>query len=450
VSTLEISLTKGQIAFLQALERFPFFCAGYASGKSHLMGLKGSLDMGHSATAIVGFYEPYHDLIRQVAWPNVMKWLTELGVSYKLNKQDSVIYTSSSGYGDAIFKSMDNVEAMVGYETYRSHIDEIDTMSPINAEKAFFKIMGRNRQAPQDVPIEYRKWVEKTRRMECINTISSYCTPEGFKFCYKMWHPHGENAKNNPEFKLYKGRTMDNSTLTEDYIQSLKTTYPEKLLKAYMEGEFVNLESGSVYYNFDRNRHNTTRIIQPFNPDSPNNDVLKIGIDFNVMNTCGIVFVDDVIEGKERLSIVAEIVKQLDTPALIRCIKARWPQHEIICYPDNTGRNRSAANANPNANNIALLKEAGFDVRTKSVNPKIKNRVASVVKLLEDDKLFINVAECPEITRCFEQQCYTDKGEPDKSTGLDHPPDAAGYRIEQTHSIKKPLFQINSSFVQKR
>ncbi len=207
-----------------------------------------------------------------------------------------------------------------------------------------------------------------------------------------------------------------------------------------MEGEFVNLESGSVYYNFDRKKHNTDRTIQP-------NDVLKIGIDFNVMNTCGIVFVDD----GRKVNVVAEIVKQLDTPTLITAIKARWPNHKIICYPDNTGKNRGANNANPNANNIALLKAVpGWTVITKSANPRIKNRVASFVKLIEDGLFAINVELAPELTRCLEQQCYNDKGEPDKTTGLDHPIDGAGYRIESTHGIRKPIFEITSSFAHKR
>ncbi len=118
-----------------------------------------------------------------------------------------------------------------------------------------------------------------------------------------------------------------------------------------------------------------------------------------------------------------------------------------MCYPDASGVQRTSANAN--TNNIALLKSAGFNVRAKSKNPKIENRIASVVKLLEDRRFLVNVNNCPELTRCLEQQAYTDKGEPDKTSGLDHPLDAMGYKIEFTHSIKKPFFNIPVSFVQK-
>ncbi len=404
MNTANIALTKGQAAFIGSKAKYPLFCAGYAAGKSHTMGLSAVLDAMHGSNAVIGVYEPFHDLIRTVAWPNVQKWLVEFGVRFNLNKQESVIYTSSSGIGDFYFKSMDNVEALVGYETYTSHIDELDTMSPDNAEKAFFKIMGRNRQVPNGVPEEHKVWVEKTQQYEVRNRISTYTTPEGFKFCYKMWGVDSDNAKRNPEFKLFKGRTQDNPTLTEDYIQGLKSTYPAALLAAYMEGEFINLESGSVYYNFNRLTHSTGRVVQK-------NDILHIGVDFNVNNTCGI------------------------------------PAHRVICYPDSSGTQRTAANASTSS--IALLKAAGFEVRAKKKNPLIKDRVASVVKMLEEQRLFINVADCPETTKCLEQQAYDDKGQPDKDSGVDHPLDGLGYRVVYSFPITKPVFEIPFSFAQK-
>lgn len=439
MTTAKIDLTRGQAEFLLSSAKYRGLFAGYGFGKSHLMGLAATMDATHSSSAVIGIYEPYHDLIRTVAMPNVQKWCAEFGIVGKPNKQDGTILTSNSGVGDFQFKTMENVDALVGYETYTSHLDELDTMSMLNAEKAFFKILGRNRQQPDGVPEEHKKWNEKQKRWECINKISVYTTPEGYRFCYKMWSLDCENARNNPEFKLFKGRTQDNPTLSDDYIEDLKRTYPKALLKAYMEGEFVNLESGTVYYNFCRKRHNTIRTILP-------NDVLHIGIDFNKGFTCGIVFVDD----ENITSIVAEIVKQRDTPDLIKAIKSKWPEHKVVCYPDNSGSYGTAYDARPNANQVALLKEAGFEVRTSSKNPRIENRVSCVVKLLEDMRLFVNVAQCPEITRCMEQQAYNDKGEPDKNSGLDHPLDGMGYRINKSFPIRKPVFQIPFSFIQKR
>ena len=432
-----VSLTKSQTEFVNSEALYPLFCAGYGAGKSHVMGFCAVTDAMHSSNAIIGIYEPDYSLVRQVAIPRISFWLDEFGIKYTLNKADQAIYTSSPGIGDFQFKSMDNVESLVGYETYRSHIDELDTLPSDKAEAAFFKIMGRNRQAPKDVPKEHRVWSDKSQRWECVNKISAYTTPEGFKFCHKMWDEHSENALRNPDFKIFRGRTQDNPTLTEQYLDGLKRTYPGALLRAYMEGEFVNLESGSVYYTFDRHTHFTARQVKP-------TDILHIGCDFNVGKTCGIVFVDD--GGVS--SIVSEIVNKYDTPDLIAEIKKRWPNNIVIMYPDATGVKRQTNNAS--SSDIALLKAAGFEVRAKGHNPRIKDRVACVNQLFADIRLFVNTIECPEITKCLEQQAYDKNGDPDKKSGYDHPLDGLGYRVFYSFNFKQSIFKIPFSFAQKR
>jgi hypothetical protein len=401
------------------------------------MGFCAVTDAMHSSSAVIGIYEPDYSLVRQIAIPRVMFWLDEFGIKYTLNKQEQAIYTSSSGVGDFQFRSLDNVETIVGYETYRSHIDELDTLPMDKAEAAFFKIMGRNRQAPSDIPQEYRVYSEKSQRWECRNMIRSYSTPEGFKFCHKMWDSSSENAIRNPEFKLYKGRTEDNPVLTDDWINSLKASYPAALLKAYMEGEFVNLESGSVYYTFNRDKMFSPRRVI-------GNETLHIGCDFNVGKTCGIVFVDDA----NTTTIVAEVVNKYDTPDLIDEIKRRWPGNRIIMYPDASGVKRTTTNAS--SSDIALLKNAGFEVRAKGSNPYVKDRIACVNKLFADGRLFVNTIECPEVTKCLEQQAYDKNGNPDKKSGYDHPLDGLGYRVFYSFNIKRTLFNIPFSFAQKR
>ena len=257
-----VSLTQGQAEFVASKAKFPLYCAGYGAGKSHVMGFCVATDLMHSATCVVGVYEPEWTHIKSIAVPRICHWLDEFGIKYKTNWQDHCIYTSSSGVGDVLLKTMDNPDALVAYETYRSHIDELDTLNADKAEAVFFKVMGRNRQAPKDVPKEHREFIEKNQRWECINRIYSYTTPEGFKFCHKMWGLDGENASRNKEFQLYKGKTQDNPILTEAYLDQLSAAYPANLLKAYMEGEFVNLESGTVYHTFNRHTHYSNRVVE--------------------------------------------------------------------------------------------------------------------------------------------------------------------------------------------
>ncbi len=431
---VKVSLTKSQAEFVQSDVIYPLYCAGYGAGKSHVMGFCAVTDAMHSSSCVIGVYEPDYSLIRTVAIPRVIQWLEEFGIKYSLNKQDQAIYTSSSGIGDFQFKSMDNPEALVGYETYRSHIDELDTLPHDKAEAVFYKIMGRNRQSPKDVPQDHRRWVEKSQRWECINKIYAYTTPEGFKFCHKMWDENSENAIRNPEFKIFKGKTQDNPTLTEAYLEQLRNTYPGALLKAYMEGEFVNLESGSVYYGFNRDINFSMRT-------TTSTDVLHIGVDFNVGKTVGVVFVDD----GAKTTIAAEVVNKYDTPDLILEIKARWPNNRIIIYPDASGVKRTTTNAS--SSDIALLRAAGFEIRARGHNPPVKDRIACVNKGFADNTIYINTILCPETTKCLEQQAYDKNGNPDKKSGYDHPLDALGYRVHYSFNIKRALYQVPIAFI---
>jgi len=132
---------------------------------------------------------------------------------------------------------------------------------------------------------------------------------------------------------------------------------------------------------------------------------------------------------------------------LIHTIKARYPLHRVICYPDSSGVQRTAANASTSS--IALLKEAGFEIRAKRRNPLVKDRVASVIKKIENKQFFVNTSKCPALTLCLEQQAYNDRDEPDKSSGVDHALDGMGYRVVYSFPIRKPIFQIPFSFAQK-
>jgi len=121
-------------------------------------------------------------------------------------------------------------------------------------------------------------------------------------------------------------------------------------------------------------------------------------------------------------------MKVLDTPAMIKAIKTRYPNHPIFIYPDASGGSRKSIDAS--VSDLALLSQAGFNVLNNPANPAVKDRVLAMNIMLEGcsrGKMFVNDAACPMFAEALEKQAYNDKGEPDKTTGLDHPNDAAGY-----------------------
>jgi hypothetical protein len=364
-------------------------------------------DAAHSASALIGLYAPTYDLVRLIIGPRMSEVLHQQGIPHKWNKQENIIYTSYPRFGDFVMRTMDNPERIVGYETYRAHADEIDTLKKDKAELAWNKIIARNRQRPDGIKAVF-------------NRVSAYTTPEGFKFAYDRWV---RNANEN--YEVIQASTYSNPYLPEDYIDTLRATYPKELIDAYIEGRFVNLTSGVVYRNYSREACRSNETIKDKEP-------IHVGQDFNVGEMASVIFV----ERDNGFHAVQELTGIMDTPALIETLKEKHPDRRIYIYPDASGGSRKTVNAS--TSDINLLKAAGFTVRVRPANPAVKDRILSVNSAYSKKRLWVNDTACPRFAESQEQQAYDKNGEPDKTTGHDHLNDGAGYCIYWNMPVKKP------------
>jgi hypothetical protein len=322
-------------------------------------------------------------------------------VAYKLNKSDHILEVNNK---QIIFRTLDNPDRIVGYEVTDSMVDELDTL-PINkARECWVKIIARNRQ-----------------KKAGQNTVAVGTTPEGFRFVYEQW---GKNPTES--YQIIKAPTYSNPHLPENYIDLLRETYPPQLLEAYIEGEFVNLTSGSVYPYYDRKLNGTDVEIKECEP-------LHIGMDFNINNMAAVIIVKR--DGKSYAA--DEVIDGRDTPAMISIIKGKYPDRNITVYPDASGKARKTTNAS--TSDITLLREAGFAINALSSNGLIKDRVAATNRALCDNNnnrlIYVNIDKCPQLALSLEQQVYDKNGVPDKDGGLDHIIDGFGYYAVRTYPI---------------
>lgn len=418
---IKISATQPQADFLNLNCKFPAFIAGFGTGKSEVMCNSALLDsLEGGSDSLVAMYEPTYDLVRLILAPRMEQKLIDWGVRYNYNKSENIIYTSSGQMGDFVLRSLDNPTRIVGYESFRAKIDEIDILKMQHANEAWNKIIARNRQKPKT----YNKISDKP-----LNTVSIFSTPEGFKFAYSKW---ADNPK--PDYEMIQAATTSNPFLPDDYVQSLRDTYPAQLIDAYINGEFVNLTSGSVYPCFDRVKHNSSETENGSEP-------LIVGMDFNVNNMAACIFVQ---RGKEYHQ-VDEITKGRDTSSICETLKQKYPNRRITVYPDASGKNSSSKGAS--ISDISIIKQFGFWVVADDANPRVKDRVNSVNKAFESGRLFINTLRCPETTRCIEQQAYDDNGEPDKKSGLDHQCFTGDTLIATSNGVEKISEMSDSGFV---
>lgn len=363
--------------------------------------------VGQHPGTVQGYFAPTYRDIRDTFWPTMEEAADSFGFRVQIHKSDKEIhfYRGKRYYGTTICRSMDDPGNIVGFKIARALVDEIDILPIDKATAAWRKIIARMRLVVPGV----------------VNGIGVTTTPEGFKFVYQTF-----KAAGNPDYSMVQASTYENAAyLPPDYIQSLRDSYPQELIDAYLMGEFVNLTSGTVYRNYRREDCRSTETMR-------DGETLHIGQDFNVNDMASVVFV----ERGDEWHAVAELSGILDTPALVETIKGKWPGRTINIYPDASGGSRKTVNAS--TSDLTLLRSADFKVFARETNPPVKDRILSLNTAYIKGRLKVNDKACPKFAEAQEQQAYDKNGEPDKTTGHDHPNDAAGYFVHWKMPVLRP------------
>jgi len=400
-------------------QKYRGFISGYGGGKTWA-GSAGMCKHFWEYPGInQGYFAPTYSMIRDIFYPTIEEVAYSFGLQCVIREgaHEVHFYRGPEERGVTICRSMDHPQSIVGFKIGHAIIDEIDIMPTRKAEDVWRKIIARMRY---NVP-------------GLKNGVDIMSTPEGFRFCHKLFV---QSIQDNPElsnnYGLIQASTYDNEkNLPADYIQSLKEIYPSELIEAYINGQFVNLTSGTVFRNYDRVRCNSIETMIDGEP-------LFIGQDFNVQKMASAVFV----QRPTGWHAVAELKDLFDTPALIKTINEKWVSkgHRIIMYPDASGGNRKSVDASKS--DIALLHQAGYTVRNHPSNPLVKDQILATNLALEKGLVKVNARLCPTIARCLEQQAYDDNGEPDKTSGFDHMNEAFSYFICYEMPIQKPMSRM--------
>jgi hypothetical protein len=407
IDRVKADLHPGQLAFVDDQStQIIGLSAGYGAGKTRSLCAK-ALALAIANQGFIGcVMEPTGPLIRDI-WQNDFEaFLEQYDIPYSFRASPLAEYVLHLPGGDTkiLCRSFENWSRIIGLNLAWVLADEIDTVSPAIAEKAFPKILGRLRSGN-------------------VRQFGAASTPEGFRW---MWNTFGtEDAQKRPDRKLIRMRTADNPWLPPDFIERLQANYDPSLLQAYLEGQFCNLTTGQVYDRFDRSKHICRDL--PDVSDEP----IRAGIDFNIGNMSAVIGV----RLGNSLLLIDEISGAHDTDALAQEIRRRFPHSRILAYPDSSG---SARSTNSSRTDVSILESYGFSNQSAKSNPPVRDRVASVQALLENGKGEVRLqvaAHCKRTIECLELQSYTEAGDPDKDAGYDHMNDALGYLVYRDFSM---------------
>lgn len=417
------TLNVPQAKFLALTHKFRAFVAGYGSGKTWVGGgalCKHALEWPRINE---GYFAPTYPHIRDIFFPTIEEVAHDWGlrVDIKEANKEVHVYRGRQYRTTIICRSMERPGDIIGFKIGRALVDEIDVMKAAKAATAWRKIIARMRQNAPGL----------------LNGVDVTTTPEGFGFTYQQFV---KQVRDKPELRslygMVQASTYDNGqNLPDDYIPSLRASYPPQLIQAYLDGEFVNLASGAVYPDFSRTLNHTNERIQP-------GEALHIGMDFNVLNMTAIV---SVIRDGRPLTL-AEVTKVRDTPAMCKLLRSRFDGHAMTIYPDASGQNTSSKDASES--DLSILRTAGFTVSVNNVNPAVRDRINAVSALIlnaeGERRWLVNTDACPVLTECMEQQPYDTNGEPDKTGGMDHAPDAVGYFLAKRWPVVRRVAHVQS------
>jgi phage terminase large subunit len=410
----------------QLKTKFMAYVGGFGSGKTFTGCLYMLVWMGKYPGTTCAYFGVTYQSITDVFYSTFEEAATMLGFTIDINigRKEISIFRDGIYYGMILCRTLDKPEKIIGYKVSLAMVDELDTLPKAKALLAWNKIIARLRLEIKDV----------------INKIIVTTTPEGYGFVYDMFKDEPTES-----YSMVQASTYENAAnLPADYISSLYETYPKELIEAYINGDFVNLNSGTVYSSFDRKINSSNETVQ-------GDEDLFVGMDFNVNKMAAVVFVKR-YDDKNELSvhIVDEIMMLENTEATCTELRRRYKTNKITVYPDSSGKNtKSSTMKGASASDLAVIMDRkngfGFKCIYDSANPRVKNRIMSCNKAFENLKCFINPKKAKLTIKSVEQQIYVNS-EPDKKSDTDHPVDAMGYFLVKMFPIIKPIRKIKVGY----
>lgn len=346
-------------------------------------------------------------------WTNAFEQnLTMTNSEYRYDKAKNIMQV---GNVEIILVPTEEPTQIYGYSVTASFVDELDELPTDVAMEAVKSINDRVRQQVEGFRSPFI----------CFATTS-----QGLKGLYQtVMH----FKKSGIGYVLMRARTRDNIYLPKDYVKNIYSIYNEKEVACLLEGQFVSIDSGLVFPDYDASKNKLDYDLYDYVRD--NNYTIYIGQDFNGFGNNAVAFA--VVNG----AIIA--VKDYEFPDIRRApevFRYDFPTNEIVWIPDMTYKEHF----------VEFKKELrvfNIKIAYRSCNPLVGDRNFACNKLFVAEHLFI----CPMCkgleTTLMTWQKDPKTGQPSKGGkgAPDHKGDCLGYVVHYLLSWKrelKPLYKV--------
>ena len=347
------------------------------------------------------YVAPTFSMCKQIIWQDLIDMLREVGWIRKINQSELTITLVN---GSQIFlRSADTPDRIRGIGVNAVVIDEA-----------------------ADIPKLQDTWqaIIRPTLADKGGHAMIISSPKGKGFLFDLYN----NAKTQTDWHSWQYTTAQGGIVSEEELAQARRDLDERTYKQEFEAEFVEY-AGRIYYAFGEHNIKDMPLVQD------NRSIIHVGMDFNVQPICAVL----ATQHATGLHIFDEIeIYGSDTDTMVKEIQTRYPGRRITCYPDASGNQRRTS-AGGRTDHI-ILKNAGFTLKVGSINPSVKDRIASVNAACKSvdgySKLTIS-PKCVKISNCLRKHVYSEgTRQPEKNSGLDHFNDSAGYMINHLYPVR--------------
>lgn len=394
--SVNINLSEPQHDFLYSESEYTLYCGGVGSGKTFIGALWAIMMSQKYPNARGLITANTHSQLTKATLAELFKICDMMGIKYKFNVNHQRLFIGDT---EVLCYTMEKPENLAGPTVGWWWGDEV----------AFYRQLAFDKGSAR----------VRDKRGPCH--IKFTTTPNGFNWLYEFFVE--KDAKNKSPKKVSKrvitGSTLDNArNLPSSYVQRLTEQYDKKMAAQELNGQFVNISDGQVYYNFDRNLHTG-------NYSLLDTDYFLMGLDFNVHPLCGVF----VARRGEMIYIVDELyLENSNTFAAAKAILEKYPYRRPLIIADETGNRRKSSSAKTDHE---ILRRAGFEVAPFK-NPPVKDRQNNINRLFERNYIKID-KRCVNLIKDLEQVTYETKNDL-----LTHISDALGYVCWHLNPLRKP------------
>ena len=262
-------------------------------------------------TIQIGVFGVTIKLLKQTVIADLARAFDAAGIPYKDNSQAGTLTVGSIIF---VYLAMQYPDDIYAFNFSCCLVDEIDELPPEKVAAVVKAVQERNR-----VTLPACKYFPSRSPFVFFST-----TAQGMGGTYNLVKKFD---KEKVPYAIIRGRTEDNPALDKNQVKLLRKLYTEDEARAYLDGEFVNLTTGRVYYAFNRKTMMCMRF--PVASD----ETIYVGQDFNMGYNASC----EVIVRDERMYVVNSHHWE-DMGMGLRRLRELYPTNPIIMIPDASGK----------------------------------------------------------------------------------------------------------------